>query len=74
MKKFGKQCIFSLKRTKILLLVRRSNGPGGLADSKIDVSLRLSFEASGTVFTEQQSITLIHRGHLCDDCKNCSGN
>lgn len=45
-----------------------------LVDSKIDVSLRQSFEASGTVFTEQKSITLIHQGHLCGDCKNCSDN
>lgn len=39
-------------------------------DSKIDVSLRQSLEASGTVFTEK-SITLIHQEHLCGDCKNC---
>lgn len=45
-----------------------------LLDSKIDVSLRQSFEASGTVFTEQNSITLIHQGHLCGDCKNCREN
>lgn len=45
-----------------------------LGDSKIDVSLRQSFEASGTVFTEQKSITLIHQGYLCDDCKNCREN
>lgn len=45
-----------------------------LVDSKIDVSLRQSFKALGTVFTEQNSITLIHQGHLRDDCKNCSEN
>lgn len=45
-----------------------------LVDSMIDVSLRQSFEASGTVFTEQKSIMLIHQGHLHDDCKNCSEN
>ena len=45
-----------------------------LVDSKIDVILKQSFEASGTVFTEQNSITLIHQGHLCADCKNCSEN
>lgn len=44
----------------------------GLVGSKTDVSLWQSFEASGTVFMEQKSITLIHQGHLCDDCKNCS--
>ena len=46
----------------------------GLVDSKTDVSLWQSIEASGTVFTEQKSIKLIHQGHLCDDCKNCSEN
>ena len=46
----------------------------GLVDSKTDVSLWQSFEASGTVFTEQKSIKLIHQGHLGDDCKNCSEN
>lgn len=46
----------------------------GLVDSKTDVSFWQSFEASGTVFTEQKSIKLIHQGHLGDDCKNCSEN
>lgn len=45
-----------------------------VVDSKIGVCLKQSFEASGTVFTEQKSITLIHQGHLCGDCKNCSEN
>lgn len=45
-----------------------------VVDRKIDVSLRQSFEASGTVFTEQKSITFIHQGHLCGDCKNCREN
>lgn len=45
-----------------------------VVDSKIDVSLRQRFEAPGTVFTEQNSITLIHQGHLRGDCRNCSEN
>lgn len=65
---------FSLKITKILLVVRRRKDLTDVADSKIDVSLRQSSEAAGTVSTKQKSITLIHQGHLCGDCKNCSEN
>lgn len=66
--------VFSLKITKFYFYLRGAMGLRDLGDSKIDVSLRQSFEASGTVFTEQKSITLIHQGYLCDDCKNCSEN
>ena len=45
-----------------------------LVDSKTDVSFWQSFEASGTVFTGQRSITLTHQGYFCDDRKNCSEN